>query len=118
MRRHLAAYDAYVTGLRREQNLNRADARKVEIDSANGDLVKINPLADWSHDRVMDYVKENGVPINRLHQQNYPSVGCQPCTRAIAPGADIRSGRWWWESDAAKECGLHVSDDESGGSGI
>ncbi len=123
MRRHLANYDAYVTGLRRDQNLNRADAKKIELDSANGDLVKINPLADWTHERVMDYVAEHGVPVNRLHQQNYPSVGCQPCTRAIAPGADPRSGRWWWESDDTKECGLHVPDpppqfDESDGSGI
>jgi len=121
MRRHLANFDAYITGLRRDQNANRADARKVEVDSANGDLVKINPLADWTHEQVMDYVAEHNVPINRLHQQNYPSVGCEPCTRSIAPGADPRSGRWWWESDDLKECGLHVTDapdDENEGSGI
>ena len=123
MRRHLAGYDAYVTGLRRDRNANRADARKVEIDSVNGDLVKINPLADWSRERVMDYVQTHNVPVNRLHQQNYPSVGCQPCTRAIAPGADPRSGRWWWEADDTRECGLHLPDpvpqvDESDGSGI
>lgn len=121
MRRHLAGYDAYVTGLRRDQNANRADARKVEIDSANGDLVKINPLADWSREQVMDYIADRGIPINRLHQQNYPSVGCEPCTRSVAPGADPRSGRWWWESDEMKECGLHVSEpaaDELDGSGI
>lgn len=121
MRRHLANFDAYITGLRRDQNANRADARKIEVDSANGDLVKINPLADWTHEQVMDYVAEHDVPTNRLHQQNYPSVGCEPCTRSIAPGADPRSGRWWWESDDLKECGLHVTDapdDESEGSGI
>lgn len=117
MRRHLANFDAYVTGLRRDQNANRSNARKVEIDSVNGDLVKINPLADWSHERVMDYVRDHGVPTNRLHQQNFPSVGCEPCTRSVAPGADPRSGRWWWETDEAKECGLHVQE-ESGGSGI
>ena len=123
MRRHLANFDAYITGLRRDQNANRADAQKVEIDSGNGDLVKINPLADWTHERVMDYVREHNVPVNRLHQKNYPSVGCEPCTRAIAPGSDPRAGRWWWESDDMKECGLHVADqaekiDESDGSGI
>ena len=119
MRRHLANFDAYVTGLRRDQNANRANARKVEVDSANGDLVKINPLADWTHDRVMDYVTANAVPINRLHQQNFPSVGCEPCTRSVAPGADPRSGRWWWESDETKECGLHLADpEEAEGSGI
>lgn len=120
MRRHLTGFDAYVTGLRRDQNANRADARKVEIDSANGDLVKINPLADWTHDRVMDYVREHGVPINRLHEKNYPSIGCEPCTRSVAPGADPRSGRWWWESDDTKECGLHLDDDveQKDGSGI
>ncbi len=119
MRRHLANFDAYVTGLRRDQNANRANARKIEVDSANGDLVKINPLADWTHDRVMDYITANAVPINRLHQQNFPSVGCEPCTRSVAPGADPRSGRWWWESDDTRECGLHLADpDEAEGSGI
>ena len=117
MRRHLAGFDAYVTGLRRDQNLNRADTPKLEIDSVNGDLVKINPLADWTHERVLDYVAEFNVPVNRLHQQNYPSVGCEPCTRAVAPNADPRSGRWWWESDDLKECGLHVQE-QSEGSGI
>jgi len=117
MRRHLVDFDAYVTGLRRDQNANRAETLKVEIDSVNGDLVKINPLADWSHERVMDYVAQRSVPINRLHQQNYPSVGCEPCSRAIAPGADPRAGRWWWEHDDTKECGLHVRE-EAEGSGI
>lgn len=118
MRRHLTDFDAYVTGLRRDQNANRADAQKVEIDSVNGGLVKINPLADWTHERVMEYVIDNGIPINRLHRENYPSVGCEPCSRAIAPGAESRSGRWWWESDDAKECGLHVQGDQADGSGI
>lgn len=117
MRRHLSNFDAYITGLRRDQNANRADAQKVEIDSVNGDLVKINPLADWTHERVMDYITEHNVPTNRLHKQNYPSVGCEPCSRAIAPGADPRSGRWWWEADDTKECGLHL-DEQTDGSGI
>ncbi len=117
LRRHLADFDAYVTGLRRDQNLNRAGTPKLQIDSANGDLVKINPLADWTHERVLDYVAEHRVPINRLHREGYPSVGCEPCSRAVGAGDDPRSGRWWWERDQVKECGLHVQD-QSDGSGI
>jgi len=117
MRRHLVGFDAYVTGLRRDQNLNRANTKKVEIDSANGGLVKLNPLADWTHERVMDYIGEHTVPINRLHRDGYPSVGCEPCTRAVGAGDDPRSGRWWWENDDTKECGLHVQE-EADGSGI
>lgn len=117
MRRYLADFDAYVTGLRRDQNANRAETRKLEIDSVNGDLVKINPLADWTHERVLDYISDHNVPTNRLHHQGYPSVGCEPCTRAVAAGADPRAGRWWWENDEIKECGLHVQD-QTDGSGI
>ena len=117
MRRHLAGFDAYFTGLRRDQNLNRADTRKIVMDPAAGGLVKINPLADWTHDRVMDYVGRHTVPINRLHREGYPSVGCEPCSRAVGPGDDPRAGRWWWENDDVKECGLHVQE-ESDGSGI
>ena len=117
MRRHLAGFDAYVTGLRRDQNLNRADTKKIAIDSANGGLVKLSPLADWTHERVLDYVGEHAVPINRLHREGYPSVGCEPCTRAVGVGDDPRSGRWWWENDDTRECGLHIQE-ESEGSGI
>lgn len=117
MRRYLAGFDAYVTGLRRDQNLNRADTRKIVIDSGNGGLVKLNPLADWTHERVLEYVGEHTVPVNRLHGEGYPSVGCEPCTRAVGVGDDLRSGRWWWENDDTKECGLHVQQ-ESEGSGI
>jgi phosphoadenosine phosphosulfate reductase len=117
MRRHLAGFDAYVTGLRRDQNLNRADTRKIVLDSSHGGLVKINPLADWTHERVMEYVGRHTVPINRLHRDGYPSVGCEPCTRAVGPGDDLRAGRWWWENDDVKECGLHVQE-EADGSGI
>jgi len=117
LRSYLTDFDAYVTGLRRDQNLNRRDTPKVELDVGNGGLVKINPIADWSHDEVMTYVGEHRVPINRLHSQGYPSVGCAPCTRAVGPGDDPRSGRWWWEDDETRECGLHVADDQSGGSG-
>jgi phosphoadenosine phosphosulfate reductase len=117
MRRHLAGFDAYLTGLRRDQNLNRVDTRKVVIDPANGGLVKINPLADWTHEQVMEYVGQHTVPINRLHGEGYPSVGCAPCSRAVGLGDDPRAGRWWWEKDDVKECGLHVQE-EADGSGI
>lgn len=117
MRRYLEDVDAYVSGLRRDQNANRATTRKVEFDDAAGGIVKLNPLADWSVDQVWDYLSEHSVPVNRLHKQGYPSVGCDPCTRAIKEGEDPRAGRWWWESDDTRECGLHVGEEE-GGSGI
>lgn len=117
LRRHMTGFDAYITGLRRDQNANRIDTRKVEIDSANGGLVKINPLADWTHDRVLEYVGEFQVPLNRLHREGFPSVGCEPCSRAVGPDDDPRAGRWWWENDDVKECGLHVQE-EADGSGI
>ena len=117
MRRYLADFDAYVTGLRRDQNLNRAETRKLAIDPGMGGIVKLAPLADWSHGRVLEYVAEHKVPVNRLHREGYPSVGCEPCTRAIGPGDDPRAGRWWWERDGTKECGIHVQA-ESDGSGI
>ncbi len=117
MRRYLADFDAYITGLRRDQNLNRAQTRKLAIDPGMGGIVKLAPLADWTHERVLDYVGEHKVPVNRLHREGYPSVGCEPCTRAIGPGDDPRAGRWWWESDAMKECGIHVQA-EADGSGI
>lgn len=116
LRRHLTGLDAYVSGLRREQNENRRDTRKVEFDEAAGGIVKLNPLADWTHDDVWKYVDEHEIPVNRLHTQNYPSVGCEPCTRAIKVGEDPRAGRWWWESDDTRECGIHLG--EEGGSGI
>lgn len=117
MRRHLKGFDAYITGLRRDQNLNRIGTKKVEIDVGNGGLVKINPLADWKHEQVLAYVGEHQVPINRLHREGFPSVGCEPCSRAVGPGDDPRAGRWWWENDDVKECGLHVQE-EADGSGI
>lgn len=118
MRRYLVDMDAYVTGLRRDQNLNRRETPKVEFDVGNGGLVKVNPIADWSREQVMEYVGEHRVPINRLHNEGFPSVGCGPCTRAVKPGEDPRAGRWWWENDDTKECGLHVPDQQEGGSGI
>jgi len=119
MRRYFATagVDAWIAGLRREQNVTRTDAAKVEIDDVHGGIVKINPLVDWTHEQVWDYVRDHNVPVNRLHKQGYPSVGCDPCSRAIQPGEDVRAGRWWWENPETKECGIHV-EEESHGSGI
>jgi len=108
LKRALSGLDAWVTGLRREQGVTRVDARKVEWDEDHGGIVKINPLADWSHDQVWEYIRKNRVPYNRLHDQSYPSIGCVPCTRAVKPGENLRAGRWWWENPETKECGLHM----------
>lgn len=115
--RYLAGLDAWVSGLRRDQNVTRAETPKIEIDASHGGIVKLNPLADWSEERVVEYVREHNIPVNRLHGEGYPSVGCAPCSRAIAPGDDPRSGRWWWENPETRECGIHV-DEEDQGSGI
>jgi phosphoadenosine phosphosulfate reductase len=110
LREALGRLDAWVCGLRREQSVTRAHVEKVEIDTANGNIYKINPLADWTEKQVWDYIQENNVPYNPLHDRNYPSIGCAPCTRAIKPGEDVRAGRWWWESPETKECGLHAKE--------
>ncbi len=98
--------EAWITGLRRGQAVTRKNLNTVEWDEANG-LVKINPLIDWSEKQVWDYVNQHNVPVNPLHKKGFASIGCQPCTRAIEPGEDIRAGRWWWENPETKECGLH-----------
>jgi phosphoadenosine phosphosulfate reductase len=97
---------AWVTGLRREQSPTRENLQVQAWDKANG-LEKFNPLLDWSWDEVWTYLIGNNVPYNALHDRGYPSIGCAPCTRAVEAGADLRSGRWWWESADSKECGLH-----------
>ena len=107
--RKLRTLDAWVTGLRRSQNDSRAQIRKVETDSAHGGIVKINPLADWSSAQVEEYLQRRQVPRHALYAQGYTSIGCAPCTRATKPGEDRRAGRWWWEQDAKKECGIHFS---------
>ncbi|QPJ66852.1 MAG: phosphoadenylyl-sulfate reductase [Candidatus Nitrohelix vancouverensis] len=108
LKRALSGLDAWVTGLRREQSVTRTDLFKVANDPDNPSLVKINPLADWTVKQVEDYIRDNNVPVNALHEKNYPSIGCAPCTRAVAEGEDIRAGRWWWENPEHKECGLHI----------
>jgi phosphoadenosine phosphosulfate reductase len=124
--RMLATRSAWVTGLRREQSAQRAEVPFHEHDDAGRS--KYNPLADWSWGDVWHYIEHHGVPYNELHDQFFPSIGCQPCTRAIAVGEDVRAGRWWWEHEDAKECGLHVkphaqdtaasSDPRSAASGV
>lgn len=111
LNRALKDLNAWMTGLRREQAVTRADVRKVELDKDHGNIVKINPLVEWSYEQVRNYIRANNVPYNRLHNQGYPSIGCAPCTRAVKPGDDLRAGRWWWENPDTKECGLHISSE-------
>lgn len=99
--------DAYFTGLRRSQSEERASTPKVQHDAQRLGKVKISPLADWSQDRVWEYLRANKVPYHALYDRGYQSIGCAPCTRAVPPGQDERAGRWWWEPDEGKECGLH-----------
>ena len=100
---------AWITGQRRAQSTTRAELAVQEDDAAHG-MQKFNPLADWSEENVWEYLRANKVPYNALHDRGYPSIGCEPCTRAIQPGEDVRAGRWWWENPESKECGLHVVD--------
>ncbi len=107
LQRALAGKKAWITGMRAQQSATR-DGLPVQVfDEGNG-LEKFNPLADWTEKDVWAYIKLNKVPYNALHDKFYPSIGCAPCTRAITPGEDVRSGRWWWENPESKECGLHV----------
>ncbi len=106
LKRAFAGSDVWICGLRREQSVTRTDNKLIEWDEAN-QMIKLNPLIDWTEQQVWDYIKQNNVPYNSLHDKGYPSIGCQPCTRAIFPGEDVRAGRWWWESPESKECGLH-----------
>ncbi len=114
LQRHLATLDAWITGLRRDQWATRSDIRKVEIDHDHGAIVKLNPLAEWSEDEVHDYVREHELPYNTLYDKGYTSIGCAPCTRPTQAGEDVRAGRWWWESGAPKECGMHCAIETGG----
>lgn len=109
LERAFKGMDAWICGLRREQSITRTKIDPVEWDEANK-MIKINPLYNWSHDDVWNYIRKHMVPYNKLHDKGFASIGCQPCTRAIQPGEDIRSGRWWWEKPEHKECGLHVKE--------
>ncbi len=106
LNRALEGASGWITGMRRTQSQGRGETAFTTFNDAQG-LIKTNPIADWSLERVEAYVKARNVPINALHARGYPSIGCQPCTRAIEPGENIRAGRWWWENEDGKECGLH-----------
>ncbi len=105
LKRALAGNDIWITGLRAEQSANRSEMKRIEWDEAN-QIIKYNPLMDWTFDQMIAYIHEYKIPYNPLHDQGFVSIGCAPCTRAIMPGEDARAGRWWWE-DSKKECGLH-----------
>jgi len=111
MNKMLKTLDGWITGLRKDQNKNRSDAKMLEIDEMHDDIVKVNPIINWTYDQTWDYIKKNNCPYNKLLDQGYPSIGCEPCTRPIKIGEDIRSGRWWWENDTNKECGIHMNHD-------
>ncbi|MFA7086356.1 MAG: phosphoadenylyl-sulfate reductase [Aliarcobacter sp.] len=106
LKRALKGVDIWITGLRASQSITRETMPIVEWDE-NFKVIKLNPLINWSEDDVWNYIKENKVPYNKLHDNGFPSIGCEPCTRAIKQGEDIRAGRWWWEDPSHKECGLH-----------
>jgi len=107
LKRALKQFDCWITGLRREQTVTRNKIMKIEVDNLNNNIIKLNPLADWTNDEIWKYIHENKIPYNKLHDRGYPSIGCEPCTRAVKQGEDPRAGRWWWEIDSHKECGLH-----------
>jgi len=107
LKRAFADLDVWICGLRRDQSITRQNIQIVEWDE-NNNLVKFNPLVDWSEQEVWSYIKENRVPYNSLHDQGFPSIGCQPCTRTVSKDEDVRAGRWWWENPETKECGLHA----------
>jgi phosphoadenosine phosphosulfate reductase len=106
LKRAFSELEVWICGLRKDQSVTRFYSKMVEWDEAN-QMIKINPLIHWNEKQVWDYIKMNDIPYNVLHDKGFPSIGCQPCTRAIAPGEDVRAGRWWWEQPDQKECGLH-----------
>jgi len=110
LHRFLAGVDVWVTGLRRDQWATRTSVQKVEVDAGNGGILKLNPIADWSQEQLDAYVKQNNVPSHALYTKGFTSIGCLPCTRQTKPGENPRAGRWWWEQDDQKECGLHVAE--------
>lgn len=112
LKRALAGYAVWITGLRAEHSLDRKDLSAVEWDEGNK-IVKYHPLLQWSTDEVKQYVLDNNIPYNPLHDRGFISIGCAPCTRAVKPGEDFRAGRWWWEEQDKKECGLHVHSSNS-----
>ena len=108
LNRMLSTLDGWITGLRADQTEVRSNSNKIEIDSQHNDIIKVNPILEWSWEQTWDYIKKNNIPYNKLHDKGFPSIGCEPCTRAIKPSEPLRAVRWWWESDTEKECGLHA----------
>jgi len=111
LKRALKGNEIWVTGIRAEQSANREDMHDLEWDEGN-QLIKFHPIFNWTLDDVKTYIKENNIVYNTLHDKGFPSIGCAPCTRAVQPGEDFRAGRWWWEDQSKKECGLHATEDE------
>lgn len=105
-KRAVAGFRAWVTGVRREQSATRAEVQPIEWDSEHG-LYKISPLLDWAEEEVWQYIRKRKLPYNPLHDRQFPSIGCAPCTRAVTSGEGLRAGRWWWEHEESRECGLH-----------
>jgi len=106
LKRAFENLDVWICGLRKDQSITRFYSKMIEWDEANG-MIKVNPLINWTEKQVWAYIKQHNIPYNILHDKGFPSIGCQPCTRAVTPGEDVRSGRWWWEQPEQKECGLH-----------
>ena len=104
----LSTLDGWITGLRADQTEVRLKANRIEFDEQHNGIIKINPIIEWTWEQTWDYIKKNNIPYNKLHDRGFPSIGCEPCTRAIKSGEPLRAGRWWWESDSQKECGLHA----------
>ena len=107
LNRALEGKKVWISGIRADQSDSRSNLEQLEYDKER-DIFKYYPLLTWSYEDVRNYIRENNIPYNVLHDRNYISIGCQPCTRAVNPGDDFRAGRWWWESDSQKECGLHL----------
>lgn len=104
--------DGWISGLRRDQTEIRQDVKMFQLDKGHDNILKISPIIDWTWEQVWDYIKKNNLPYNSLLDKGFPSIGCEPCTRAIKPGEDLRAGRWWWEQGEHKECGLHIDPDK------
>lgn len=109
LKRALQGLKVWISGLRRSQSVTRTELKLVEWDESNN-LIKLNPLIDWSEEQVWDYIRQKNIPYNPMHDKGFPSIGCEPCTRAVNTGEDVRAGRWWWELPQSKECGLHVKN--------
>jgi len=109
LKRALKGHKIWIAGLRRDQSITRINLQPVEWDEAN-QIIKVHPLYNWTQQDVWKYIKQNNVPYNTLHDKGYPSIGCEPCTRAVKPGEDERAGRWWWEEPEKRECGLHTQN--------